>query len=136
MLWPALVEVGLHERDVFVVNSVACRPYNPNRPKDRKPSGGAILACRERLSREIEHPRAVIVALGATAVEALTGRRGFPVVTKEPDTGLPSAWGPVVPTLHPAYVLRHGLTGPEFQRLVADLQHARRRAEQEAGGSR
>lgn len=125
VLWPALAKAGLHEQDVFVANSVACRPYRPNRPKDRKPSGDAILACHRRLAREIGRPRAVIVALGATAVEALTGRRGFPV-TKEHGAELLTGWGRVVPTLHPAYVLRRGLNGPEYRMLIADLALARR----------
>ena len=128
VLWGALAQVGLHERDVFVVNSVACRPYNPSRPKDRKPSGDAILACHGRLEGDIAHPRAVLVALGATAVQALTGRRSYPVTKKGPGTVLPSDWGPVVPTVHPAFVRRRGLDGPEYQMLVADLQHARRLA--------
>ena len=128
VLWPALAEVGLHEQDVFVVNSVACRPRNPVKPI-RTPSPMAIEACHHRLVGEVGlHPRAVIVALGVTAIHALTGLRGFPVTKKEPGTHLASDWGLVVPTLHPAYVLRRGLAGPEYQMLVADLKHARRRA--------
>ena len=47
---------------------------------------------------------------------------------KEHGTELPSIWGLVVPTLHPAYVLRRGLDGLESEMLVADLKHARRLA--------
>ena len=127
VLWRALAEADLSEADVFVVNSVACRPCNPVKPI-RTPSPAAIDACHGRLVRDIElGPGAVIVALGRTAVQAVTGQRGFPMM-KEHGTKRPSIWGPVVPTLHPAYVLRRGLDGPEYQILVADLKHARRLA--------
>ena len=130
VLWPAVRDAGLHEADVYVANSVACRPYNPARPADRKPSAAAISACHGRLVVDLDlHQRVVVVALGATAVQALTGLRAYPV-TKETGAVLPSPWGPVIPTLHPAYVLRHGLAGQERERLVADLIRARRMAEE------
>ena len=128
VLWTALAEAGLREADVFVVNSVACRPFNSVAPI-RRPSPDAIDACNGRLLRDIAaYPRAVIVALGATAVQAVTGQRGFLVTKKKPGTDLPSDHGTVVPTLHPAFVRRRGLEGPEYQMLVADLRHARRLA--------
>jgi DNA polymerase len=123
VLWPALREVGLSEADVFVTNSVACLP-NPVKPRV-----AAIKACHERLGQDIgAHHRDVIVALGATAIRAVTGLRGFSTTKAEPGTEFPSEWGSVVPTFHPAYVLRRGLNGPEMRRLVADLEHARRLA--------
>jgi uracil-DNA glycosylase family 4 len=124
VLRDALAEAGIDEASVFITNSVACRPLNPAKPI-RTPATAAIEACRGRLVRDIEaHPRAVIVALGATAVEALTGQRGFPV-TKKPVADLRSDWAPIVPTVHPAFVRRRGLEGPEYQMLAADLRHAR-----------
>jgi len=128
VLWPALAAADLDEGAIFITNSVACRPRNPVKPI-RTPSTKAIEACHQRLVRDVElHPGAVIVALGVTAIQALTGLRGFPVTKKEPGTKLPSDWGSVLPTLHPAYVLRRGLEGLEYQMLVEDLKHARRRA--------
>jgi DNA polymerase len=133
VLWPALAEVGLHEQDVFVVNSVACRPFNTVRPKDRKASAKAILDCHGRLARQIGRPRAVIVALGVTAVQAVTGQRGFRVTKKEQGAELQSDWGTVVPTLHPADILRRGLDGSEYQMLITDLALARRIASSSDG---
>lgn len=129
VLQKAFAEAGLRESDLFITNSVACRPRNPVKPI-RTPSPDAIDACHGRLVRDIEAcPRAVvIVALGATAVQAVTGQPGFSMMKRRPDTVLQSIWGPVVPTVHPAFVLRRGLEGPEYQMLVADLQHARRLA--------
>jgi uracil-DNA glycosylase family 4 len=126
VLWRAGAEAGLLEGNLFITNSVACRPRNPVKPT-HTPSPDAIRACHGRLAHDISaHDRAVIVALGATAIRAVTGVRGFPVTKKGPGTELPSEWGRVVPTLHPAYVLRRGLNGPEYQMLVADPKHARR----------
>jgi DNA polymerase len=116
VLWKALGTADLRERDVFVTNALACRPH------PTKPTVKAIDACRDRLIRDIEaHPRSVIVALGGTAVRAVTGLRGFRVM-KGRGQVLPSQWGPVVPTLHPARVLRRPDEAPM---LVADLARAR-----------
>jgi DNA polymerase len=117
VLWQAVDEARLLEGDLFVTNSVACRP-----PHGR-PSVKAILACHGRLVHDIEaHPRSVIVALGRTAVRAVTGQRDF-LILKEHGELLSSIWAPVVPTLHPAFVLRRPA---EFATLVEDLKHARR----------
>jgi uracil-DNA glycosylase family 4 len=130
VLWPAVAEAGLRETELYVVNSVACRPFNPETSRIRTPSPRAVGACHERFVADMgTHSRGVIVALGATAVRALTGRRAFPVTKTPRGTQLPSAWGTVVPTLHPAYVLRRGLDGPEWQRLVEALRHAGRRSQ-------
>jgi DNA polymerase len=128
VLWPALLEARLSEAALFITNAVACRPHDPARPTVREPSPQAILACHGRLVRDIAaSPRAVVVALGVTAVQAVTGQRGFPMMEAH-GTELPSIWGPIVPTFHPAFVLRRGLDGPGRRSLVADLEHARRLA--------
>ena len=44
-----------------------------------------------------------------------------------------SPWGPVMPTLHPAYVLRRGVHGLQYRILVDDLAKARRLAVSERG---
>jgi uracil-DNA glycosylase family 4 len=117
VLKQALAAADLRERDIFITNAVACRP--PHGP----PSAEAIRACHGRLVHDIEaHPRAVIVALGRTAVRAVAGRRDFPML-KQHGEPLPTIWGPVVPTLHPARVLRRPA---EYPLLVGDLKHARR----------
>ena len=121
VLWPAVMEAGLSDTNLFVTNSVACLP----RPV--KPHVAAIKACHERLARDLgAHHREVIVALGATAIRAVTGLREFPITKAGARAELQSDWGKVVPTFHPAYILRRGLKGQEMRRLVADLEHARR----------
>lgn len=123
VLWPAIREVGLSETDVFITNAVACLPV-PVRPRV-----AAIKACHARLAQDLGvHDRDVIVALGATAIRAVAELRGFATTKAQPGTELASDWGTVVPTFHPAFILRRGLQGPEMRRLVADLDYARRKA--------
>lgn len=117
VLWEAIAEAGLHEAEVFVVNALACRP-----PLVR-PSPMAIDACRGRLVRDTEaHPHRVIIGLGVTAVRAITERRRFPMMMAH-GVELLSPWGPLVPTFHPAFILRLRAVRPM---LVEDLKHARR----------
>ena len=125
VLRDALAEAHIDEACVFITNSVACRPLNPAKPI-RTPSPAAIDACHGRLKHDIElNPGAVLVALGATAVQALTGKRGFPV-RNEHGSVLASNWGRVVVTLHPAIVLHRPAERPKLVAiLVEDLRHAR-----------
>ena len=117
VLWRAVDEARLLEGDLFITNSVACRP--PHGP----PSAKAILACHGRLVRDLEaNPRDVIVALGRTAVRAVTGEPDFRMLQRHGEE-LSGIWAPVIPTLHPARVLRRPA---EYPVLVEDLKHARR----------
>ncbi len=106
--------MGLSRDDVYVCNIIKCRP-----PNNRKPTDDEIAACRHFVVEQLHliEPR-VIVALGATAVEGLLG-------LKLGITRLRGTWRlyegriPVMPTFHPAYLLRK----PEAKREVwEDLQ--------------
>jgi DNA polymerase len=117
-----LKEAGIRIDEVFITNSVACRP-NPVKPKVR-----AIEACHDRLVRDVgAHQRAVIVALGGTAARALTGRRDIKPM-RDRGTVIDSMWGPILPTLHPARVLR---VKSERPLRVVDLMTARQMVEDE-----
>lgn len=117
VLRSALVEVGLFDADPLLTTVVAC-VHDASPPRVT-----AIEACRDRLAREIEwRPRTVIVALGATALHAMTGERTLRVSEVRGQV-ITSPWGPVVPTLHPAAVRQRPALRPEF---VADLTLARR----------
>lgn len=104
--------------DVYVCNIVKCRP-----PKNRKPDLDEMARCIPFLNEQLAiiKPR-VIVALGATAVQGLLG-------TSEGITRLRGQWKlyrgniPVMPTFHPAYLLRQ----PQAKREVwKDLQEVLR----------
>ena len=86
--------------EVFIANVVKCRP-----PNNRVPSPEEAEACIGYLKRQIELVKPeVIVLLGATAVTFLLGKT-------EGITRLRGTWQayegiPVMPTYHPAFLLR------------------------------
>ncbi len=93
--------MGFSRDEVYVANIVKCRP-----PNNRKPEPEEMAACMPYLAEQIElvAPE-VIVALGATAVQGLFG-------TGEGIMRIRGRWRlyrgkiPVMPTFHPAYLLR------------------------------
>ena len=115
--------IGLERKDVYIANVVKCRP-----PGNRDPEPDEVATCSPFLFRQIEaiRPRA-IVALGSPAAKTLLG-------TKVGITSLRGKWGwfrgiPVMPTFHPAYLLR--AYTPENRRLVFDdLKAARARIDE------
>lgn len=93
--------MGFARDDVYICNIVKCRP-----PNNRKPQPDEAQACRAFLEQQlILAAPEVIVALGATAVEGLLG-------VTEGITRMRGKWKlyqgkvPVMPTFHPAYLLR------------------------------
>jgi DNA polymerase len=109
-----IAAMGLLREEVYVCNIVKCRP-----PKNRKPEPEEMRTCSPYLLEQLElvAPR-VIVALGATAVQGLLG-------TTEGITRLRGTWKlyqgriPVMPTFHPAFLLR---TPGAKREVWADLQ--------------
>lgn len=93
--------------EIFIANVLKCRPDMPaGETGNRKPKPAEMATCLPWLTRQIEliQPK-VIVALGATAVEGLLG---------EPRTmrDVRGKWldyrgVPLMPTYHPAYLLRN-----------------------------
>ena len=115
----AIAQAGLAEADPFITNSIACRP-EPVRPRVK-----AIDACRGRLMRELEaHPRTVIVAVGGTALRAVTEQRGLRILVARKRAPIATRGWLVVPTIHPAWVRRR--PREREQLLVEDLRRARR----------
>jgi uracil-DNA glycosylase family 4 len=96
--------IGLSRQEVYIANVVKCRP-----PDNRTPAPEEAAACLGYLRRQIEliQPR-VIVTLGATPLRELVGlKEGITKVRgqwKRIEAGGRSI--PVMPTFHPAYVLR------------------------------
>jgi len=99
--------MGLARDAVYIGNIVKCRPDTPGQTAgNRKPTGEEMATCIPFLHEQIDliRPR-VIVALGATAVEGLLGKTvGI--------TRLRGNWRtyrgiPLMPTYHPAYLLRN-----------------------------
>lgn len=110
MLLTDIIEKGmrLSRSDVYICNVVKCRP-----PDNRNPEPDEVEACSPFLRRQIAlvQPE-VIVALGKFAAQTL-------LATKTPITRLRGNWAeyegvPLMPTLHPAYLLRN----PNDKKLV------------------
>ena len=98
----------LDREDVYICNIVKCRP-----PGNRNPEPDEIEACEPFLIKQLQAIRPkMIVALGNVAVKTL-------LRTKEGITKLRGTWRtyqgiPLMPTFHPAYLLRN----PSDKKLV------------------
>jgi DNA polymerase len=113
--------LGIPRRDVYICNIVKCRP-----PGNRTPLPNEVAACRPFLDAQIDavRPR-VIVALGKPATSLLLGRDVS--ITRVRGTWHDYRGFAVMPTFHPAFVLRQYTE--ENRRLVwQDLKAALTRA--------
>lgn len=99
--------MGMSRQTVYIANILKCRPDTPGQTSgNRKPTTSEMQTCIPWLREQIDliGPK-VIVALGATAVEGLLGRtEGITRLRGHFQTfqGIP-----VMPTYHPAYLLRN-----------------------------
>jgi DNA polymerase len=101
LLTKIIQAMGFKRHEVYIANVLKCRP-----PENRVPLPDEVTNCRPYLQGQIEviNPK-VIVALGATAVRSLL----------DMETGISKLRGrwhlfhgvPVMPTFHPAYLLRN-----------------------------
>jgi DNA polymerase len=124
-----LAAIDLPREDVFICNTVKCRPTldDGKRLRNRAPDPQEMQNCRPYLDLQIEiiRPR-VILALGAPAAKTFMGEKFS--ITKQRGQWFPGPGGiPAIATFHPAYILRQ--TGGELsamKRLVyADLKAVR-----------
>jgi DNA polymerase len=100
--------MGFTREEVYIANILKCRPDTPGRTSgNRKPTPSEMATCFPYLQEQLRIIRPkVIVALGATAVEGLLGKTELGI------TRLRGQWQqwegiPVMPTYHPAYLLRN-----------------------------
>ena len=108
LLDTALVEAGIDRRQTYVTNVVKHFKWEPRgkRRIHKKPNSQEIAACRPWLEAEIAlvKPK-VIVALGATAAQALLGPKFR--VTKQRGEFIESNLAPfIMGTVHPSSILR------------------------------
>ncbi len=115
MLLTKLIEkMGLKREDVYIANIIKCRP-----PMNRDPEDDEVASCRSFIERQIDliGPE-VIVTLGRIALQTLMDNPGLKITRVR---GHFTEFGgiPVMPTFHPAYLLRN----PKDKWLVwADMQ--------------
>jgi uracil-DNA glycosylase len=108
LLDSALEEAGIDRKQTYVTNVVKHFKWEPRgkRRIHKKPNATEIAACRPWLQAEIAVVKPdVIVALGATAAQALIGPQFR--VTKQRGEFIESTLAPyVMATVHPSSILR------------------------------
>jgi DNA polymerase len=107
LLTKIIQTMGLGRDKVYIANVLKCRPDTPGQSVgNRPPTPDEMNTCKPYLLAQISVIRPkVIVALGATAINGLLGKN--PGITK-----LRGKWQdfngvPLMPTFHPAYLLRN-----------------------------
>ena len=107
LLTKIIQATGLQRGDVYIANILKCRPDTPGQASgNRKPTPEEMATCIPYLHEQIDLIRPkVLVALGATAVEGLLGKTIG--ITKLRGTWQTYRGIPLMPTYHPAYLLRN-----------------------------
>lgn len=126
-----LLAIGLPREDVYICNTVKCRPTvdTGTRLANRAPTPDEMRNCRPYLDEQIDiiRPR-IILALGAPAAKSFLGERFS--ITKQRGHWFEGPYAiPLLASFHPAYILRQtGGAMTEVKRLVwVDLKQVRDR---------
>ena len=131
----ALAEVGIDRKQVYLTNAVKHFKFEPRgtRRIHAKPTAGDVSHYRPWLQKELELiSPALVVALGATAVLALTGKAGS--VTRMRGPMQLGPW-PGYVTVHPSYLLRvpeEDAKRKAFDDFITDLARVRDLAAEQA----
>jgi DNA polymerase len=113
-------KMGLKREEVYIANIVKCRP-----PNNRDPEEDEKATCSPFLEKQIEiiKPR-IIIALGRIAAHTLTGST-IPI-TKLRGKFFTYKDIPVMPTFHPAYLMRNPkdkwLTWEDAQKVLEKIK--------------
>ncbi len=112
--------MGLKREDVNIANVVKCRP-----PENRNPEPDEVAACEPFLKKQIDLIRPkIIVGLGKFAVQTL-------LQSKVPITKVRGNWHSyhgikLMPTFHPAYLLRNPadkkLVWEDIKKVIKELR--------------
>ncbi|MFZ6016639.1 MAG: uracil-DNA glycosylase [Nitrospirota bacterium] len=121
LLTKLIEKMGFKRKDVYIANIVKCRP-----PMNRDPDEHEIERCRGFVERQIEiiNPE-VIMSLGRISAQTLIGHTGLKVTAIRGNffdyKGIP-----LMPTFHPAYLLRNPkdkwLTWSDAQKVMEKLK--------------
>jgi uracil-DNA glycosylase family 4 len=115
-----ILKLGLKRQDVYIANIVKCRP-----PNNRNPEEDEITACVPFVEKQIAiiHPK-VIVCLGKISAQILL--RSNTAISKLRGNFFSYNNIPVMPTFHPAYLLRNPkdkwLTWEDMQKVLGKLK--------------
>jgi DNA polymerase len=128
-----LASIGLRREEVFILNTVKCRP-----PENRNPQRSEIAACAPLLSRQLQalQPR-VIATLGRHALAVFAPSAKIAEVHGRPYTqteGGQQGGAVLFPLYHPAAALHNGSLRPTLERDMAALrEHLNADAREGAG---
>lgn len=119
LLETLLGRIGMKRDEVWICNILKCRP-----PGNRDPMPDEIEACTPYLLEQIRliDPR-IIVSLGNFATQFLLGRRIG--ITRVRGQRLAYDGRILIPTYHPAAVLRGGQSSSAMREIEHDFQIAR-----------
>ena len=119
LLTDIIKAMKLTRDDVYIANVIKCRP-----PENRNPEPDELDACRPWIRRQIEiiQPK-VIVTLGRFALQSLT-EKGY-AISSVRGQWLDYHGIKVMPTYHPAYLLRNPAAKKEvwadMKKVMAEL---------------
>jgi DNA polymerase len=108
LLTQTLASLGINRDDIFITNIVKCRPQN-----NRTPTPKEVDAYKDLLFKQIEiiQPKA-ICTLGSVALQVLLEKPQK--ISSLRGTFFYYKNTPVMPTYHPAYILRNTEKLPDF----------------------
>ena len=100
-----LFEIGIKQDDIYIANTIKCRP-----PKNRKPTSKEKSACKHFLDKQIEliDPK-IIVLVGSTALESFITDKKL-TITKARGKIFEINNRKFIPIFHPSYLLRYHST--------------------------
>jgi len=121
LLDEALNYAGIATEDVYICNTVKCRP-----PNNRPPNEEELYACRGFLNAQIwiVQPSKIITLGRISTFELLNPS---PTVRKKPFKNLiaqrpfTKKWGHVYPAYHPSYILRSPSHKDDWLESIADI---------------
>lgn len=127
LLREGLQAVGIEPDECYITNVAKCRP-----PENRTPTRTEAKVCASTyLTRELAVVKPdYLLGVGNAPLQALAGRSG---ITKHRGTPIElDGGGTLLPTFHPAYILRSPQHGPTFR---ADLERFGRMVRGESSGA-
>lgn len=139
LLEKMLAAIGLRREDVYICNTVKCRPTldDGGKLRNRAPTPQEMANCRPFLDEQIAIVRpSVILALGAPAAKSFLGA-DFAITRGRGQWYAGPGGIPLMVTFHPAYVLRQGgMALTQTKRAVwSDLKAVRARLDELARGA-
>ncbi len=118
VLQELLSSIGLTRDDVFITNTIICRP-----PNNRNPKTEEMQNCRERLEETIQliQPK-VIATVGNFATKAIIKKTGITQIRGQIfETSVRGTSFKVVPVVHPANYLYNGRAEPILEQMKSDF---------------